>query len=249
MKSYNVRIWKISTKKTGNRPYMVRWVVESKAFTEHYATWELADSVRSELKKAAQGGEAFDTETGMPESKTRTKNTVTWYAHACEYVDVRWAKVSGRQRVSIAETLVAVTPVLVKDRRGAPQPEVLRSALYRWAFNKRNRDADKPKEIAEALEWIAKASIPVAELAEYDHITTALEACATKLDDTPAAGYYSLRRRVLYNVLRYAVAKKRLTKTRSAQNSTGKRRKPRYARKSTRPWSRHPLRSGICSLP
>lgn len=213
MKSYRVRIWKISTKKAGHRPYMVRWVVEEKVFSEHFATWELADSYRSELKKAAQNGEAFDTETGLPDSKTRTRNTITWYAHACDYVAARWPNVSGRQRISIAETLVAVTPALVRDLRGAPDSHVLRTALYQWAFNQQHREADQPAEIAQALEWIAKASIPVAELIEYDHITAALEACARKLDGTAAApGYYSRRRRVLFNVLRYAVAKKRLTK-------------------------------------
>ncbi|MEU7839126.1 site-specific integrase [Nonomuraea sp. NPDC049129] len=213
MKSYNVRIWKISTRKDGLNNHMVRWVVEGKVFTEHFSTWELADSFRAGLKKAAQNGEAFDTATGMPDSKSRTHSTVTWYAHACDYVDARWSKVSGRQRISIAETLAAITPLLVRDRRGAPNPQVLRSALYQWAFNKQHRDTDKPHEIAEALVWITNASVLVADLAEYDRITTALDACARKMDGTAAApSYYSRRRRVLFNVLRYAVFKKRLVK-------------------------------------
>ncbi|MFD2355390.1 tyrosine-type recombinase/integrase [Nonomuraea ferruginea] len=213
MKSYRVRIWKISTKKTGGRPHMVRWVVEDKVFSELFTTWELADSFRADLKRAAQNGEAFDTETGMPDSKARAQNAMTWYAHVCDYVDTRWSKVSGRQRISIAETLAAVTPLLVRDRRGAPDARVLRSALYQWAFNKQHRDSDKPEDIAEALQWIAKASVPVTELADYDRITSALDGCARKLDGTAAsAGYYSRRRRVLFNVLRYAVFKKRLAK-------------------------------------
>lgn len=213
MKSYHVRIWKISTKKSGKRPHLVRWVVGEKVFSEHFATWELADSFRSNLKRAAQTGEAFDTETGMPESHARIKGTTSWYDHACEYVDARWAKVSGRQRLSIAETLVAVTPVLVRDQRGVLDADVLRTALYQWAFNKSHRDTDKPDEIARALDWIARASIPVSELAEYDRITAALDACATKRDGSAAApSYYSRRRRVLFNVLRYAVFKKRLVK-------------------------------------
>ncbi|MGV9309896.1 tyrosine-type recombinase/integrase [Nonomuraea sp. NPDC003727] len=213
MKSYRVRIWKVCTKKAGNRPHMARWVVEEKVFTEHFATWELADSFRAKLKKAAQNGEAFDTETGFPDSMLRAQNTTSWYAHAVDYVDARWAKVSGRQRISIAETLVAVTPVLVRDQRGAPDADVLRAALYKWAFNKQQRAADKPDEIVQALDWISKASIPVSDLAEYDRIIAALEACASKRDGTAAApGYYSRRRRVLFNVLRYAVSKKRLVK-------------------------------------
>ncbi|GAA0949093.1 site-specific integrase [Nonomuraea longicatena] len=213
MKSYKVRIWKISTKKTGHRPHMVRWVVDEKVFTELFTTWELADSYRSDLKRAAQRGEAFDTETGLPATMAYSQNTVSWYNHACGYVNTRWAKVSGRQRISIAETLAAVTPVLIQEQRGAPDPSVLRAALYRWAFNKHNRDAAKPDDIDAALKWIAKTSLPVVEIKEYDRITAALDACASKLDGTPASpSYYSRRRRVLYNVLRHAVSKKRLDK-------------------------------------
>lgn len=214
MNSYNVRFWKTMKKKRGGAaPYMVRWVVEGKVHHRVFSTAELADSFRSELVHAARQGEAFDVETGMPESKTRTQNSVTWYAHAMDYVDARWNRVSGKQRISIAETLTAVTPVLVRDRRGMPDAQTLRTALYRGAFNKHNRDDGQlPGELTAALDWIAKASVPLAELTEYDRITAALEACASKLDGTPAApAYFSRRRRVLYNVLRYAVSKKRLT--------------------------------------
>ncbi|WP_431916318.1 tyrosine-type recombinase/integrase [Nonomuraea jabiensis] len=212
MRSYNVRFWKIYKKKSGAAPFQVRWVVDGKTFPRHFVTMELADSFRSQLMQAARRGEGFDTETGLPESMTRAANGVSWYAHACEYVDARWDRVSGRQRISIAETLTAVTPHLVRDRRGAPDAATLRSALYRWAFNKQRRELDKPPEVEAALKWIAKVAISVTDLAEYDNITAALEACATRLDGkAAAAGYYSRRRRVLYNVLKYAVTKKRLT--------------------------------------
>lgn len=211
VKSYNVRFWKISKRKDGAANYLVRWVVERKIFPRHFVTRELADSFRSQLMQAARGGEAFDTETGLPESMTRAGHGVTWYQHAIEYVDARWDRVSGKQRISIAETLTAVTPALVKDKRGMPDSKVLREALYRWAFNKQRRDLDKPPEVEAALKWVSKASVPVADLAEYDSITAALERCASKLDGKAAApGYYSRRRRVLYSVLKYAVTKKRL---------------------------------------
>ncbi|WP_214110687.1 tyrosine-type recombinase/integrase [Acrocarpospora catenulata] len=211
MKTYNVRFWKISKKKTGAAPYLVRWVVDGTVFPRHFTTAALADSFRSELVQAARRGEAFDTDTGLPESMTRAKTGMTWYQHACEYVNDRWDKVSGKQRISIAETLTAVTPVLVRERRGAPDLAILRTALYRWAFNKPRRGTDMPPEVAAALKWLDRVSIPVAELAEYDRIAAALEACARKLDGKPAAaGYFSRRRRVLYNILNYAVVRKRL---------------------------------------
>ncbi|GAA1778225.1 hypothetical protein GCM10009735_05390 [Actinomadura chokoriensis] len=49
------------------------------------------------------------------------------------------------------------------------------------------------------------------DLAEFEGITRVLDACARKLDGTRAApSYYTRRRRVLYNVLKYAVQRKRL---------------------------------------
>ncbi|GAA0445373.1 hypothetical protein Acor_83310 [Acrocarpospora corrugata] len=213
MNSYNVRFWKTMRKKRGGTaPFMVRWVVEGKVHHRVFATAELADSFRSELVHAARQGEAFDIESGMPESNLRIGNGISWYSHAVEYVDARWGKVSGKQRISIAETLVAVTPVLVKDRRGMPERTALRAALYHWAFNKQNRDNAQPDaDVKAALEWIARASIPIGDVAEYDWITAALDACASKLDGTAAASaYFSRRRRVLYNVLRYATSKKRI---------------------------------------
>jgi hypothetical protein len=143
-KSYNVRFWKIYNMRRGAAPYQVRWVVDGTVFPRHFTTSALADSFRSQLVQAARNGEQFDTETGLPDSLARTTNGLTWYAHAVEYVDSRWGKVSGKQRISIAETLTGVTPVLVKDRRGAPEPAVLRAALYGWAFNKQGRSTDQP---------------------------------------------------------------------------------------------------------
>ncbi|MEO3859464.1 hypothetical protein [Acrocarpospora sp. B8E8] len=133
MKSYKVRFWNIYKKSSGKQPYVVRWVVNGKVFPQCFTTSALADSFRSGLVQAARNGEAFDTETGLPESMTRATIGISWYEHALDYVDSRWNKVSGKQRISIAETLTAVTPVLVKDRRGIPDPAVLRMALYRWA--------------------------------------------------------------------------------------------------------------------
>ncbi|WUI00965.1 site-specific integrase [Spirillospora sp. NBC_00431] len=211
MKSYDVRFWNVTVRKGRKRPYVLRWVVGGEVQTRPFTTSELAASFKSDLKKAAQRGEAFDTVTGLPESMIRAARSVSWNQHARDYVDDRWDKVSGKQRISIAETLTAVTVALIVDHPGAPAPETLRTALRRWEYNKARRDADQPAEVATALKWAAKAVVPLSDLAEFDGITAALNACARKLDGTPAAaGYYSRRRRVLYNVLKYAVQRKRL---------------------------------------
>ncbi len=184
-KSYDVRFWKVTVKKGRKRPYVLRWVVGGKVQSRPFTTRELADSFKSELIQAARRGEAFDVETGLPESKVRAALSVSWYQHARDYVDDRWDKVSAKQRISIAETLTAVTVALTAKPRGAPDPETLRMALRRWEFNKARRDAERPAEVAAALTWATKTGVPLADLAEFEGITRVLDACARKLDGTP----------------------------------------------------------------
>ncbi|MDB4873297.1 MAG: integrase, partial [Gemmatimonadales bacterium] len=197
MKSYNVRFWNISVQKGRKRPFVLRWVVEGDVQTRSFTTRALADSYKAQLIQAARRGEAFNTDTGLPESMERRSKEISWYDLARAYVDDRWSKVSGRQRKSVAETLVAVTPVLITEVRGMPEKNVLRDALWQHAFTKESPDVAHASEVAEALQWIAKASVPVADLMEYRTVTKALEACARNLDGTASApGYYSRRRRV-----------------------------------------------------
>jgi hypothetical protein len=62
------------------------------------------------------------------------------------------------------ETLTAVTPVLVKNDHGAPDPAILRTALRRWAFDLAHRDDTMPPDIRAALSWIRRASLPITAL-------------------------------------------------------------------------------------
>ena len=127
-------------------------------------------------------------------------------------MDARWPKHAGKGRVSLAEGLIAVTPVLVKSQRGAPDPAVLRQALRKWAFNPPRRDMPRPVEVEAALRWLARASVPVSALEEASMVSRALDACARKLDGSAAAPqYYRRRRRTFYAALKYAVREKRLS--------------------------------------
>lgn len=56
----------------------------------------------------------------------REVSTRTWYEYACAFADARSPKVAAKGRISLAEGLMAVTPVLVIGKRGAPDAEVLR---------------------------------------------------------------------------------------------------------------------------
>ena len=68
MRSFDVRFWDIRTRKGRRKPYEVRWVVGGQKKSLSYVTRGLADNFRAKLMRAARKGEAFDTESGLPES-------------------------------------------------------------------------------------------------------------------------------------------------------------------------------------
>jgi ferric-dicitrate binding protein FerR (iron transport regulator) len=81
---------------------------------------------------------------------------------------------------------------------------VLRQALFGWAFNLATRHTDPPPQIAAALDWTARSSLPVAALEDTATVRQALGACA--LVGKPAAEATQRRKRsVFYNALGYAV--------------------------------------------
>ena len=55
---------------------------------------------------------------------------LTWYEHARAYAEAKWPHLAPISRRSTAEALTTVTVALVRDRRGAPDPAMLRRALF-----------------------------------------------------------------------------------------------------------------------
>ncbi len=213
MKSHDVRFWETRPNKTAKgASYTVRWTVAGREKSHTLSGKARAERYKSRLLQAADKGEAFDVDTGLPDSLAREVSPVTWFEHASGFMDARWPKHAAKGRVSLAEGLIAVTPVLVKSQRGAPDPAVLRQALRKWAFNPPRRDMPRPPEVEAALRWLARASVPVAALEEASMVSQALDACARKLDGSAAsAQYYRRRRRTFYGALKYAVREKRLS--------------------------------------
>ena len=213
MKSHDVRFWETRQNKTAKGAlYTVRWTVAGREKSRTLAGKARAERYKSRLLQAADKGEAFDIESGLPESLAREVSQVTWLEHASEFMDMRWPKHAAKGRVSLAEGLIAVTPVLVKSQRGAPDADLMRRALRKWAFNPPRRDMPRPSEIDAALRWLARASLPISALEQSAVIALALDACAHKLDGSAASPeYYRRRRRVLYSALKYAVREKRLS--------------------------------------
>jgi integrase len=138
---------------------------------------------------------------------------VTWYEHARAYAEAKWPGLAPVSRRSVAEALalVTVTVALTGKEKGAPEPRVLRRALFAWAFNPAARETDPPREIALALGWAPRASLPVVALDDPATVRVALGACAKTLAGKPAAGSTQRRKRsVFYNALGYAVELGRL---------------------------------------
>jgi integrase len=216
MLTYDVRIWGIRERDSKSAPYQLRWRVGSEVHPQPFRTKTAADGRRAELLSALRRGEQFDTETGLPASELRERNSPTWYAHACAYALMKWPRAAAKHRASIAETLTTVTPVLVTDTKDAPHPDVLRMALHNWAFRIirtedgefiARKDAEEaPQDISRALSWIAKHSLKLINLADTTHLRNALNALSLRLDGRQAADNTIRRKRtVLSNALRYAV--------------------------------------------
>ena len=162
MDSYDVRFWdtkKIADNASGGR-YRVRWAVNGQEHCKSFKNKTLADGFLDDLKDAARDRRPFSPRTGLPAAETTDGETVTWYEHARSYAEAKWPNLAPVSRRSVAEALVTVTVALTAKEKGAPEPRVLRRALFAWAFNPATRETDPPREIALALGWAARASLP-----------------------------------------------------------------------------------------
>src|SRR5262249_40452090 len=148
----------------------------------------LADGFLDNLKDAARDRRPFSPRTGLPAAETTDEEMVTWYEHARGYAEAKWPGLAPVSRRSVAESLVTVTVAPSVRERGAPEARVLRRALFAWAFNPAPREADPPREIALALGWAARASLPLSALDDPATVRLALGACAKTLTGKPAAG-------------------------------------------------------------
>ncbi|MFD5076498.1 hypothetical protein [Streptomyces sp. NPDC058371] len=100
---------------------------------------------------------------------------------------------------------------LVKPGRGGPAPEVLRRALRSYVLPVPRRER-QPEEIAAAVWWIEKASLPVGELQEIDRVHELIDGLGRRLDGKPAATRtYRRRRASVFNALEFPVELEHLT--------------------------------------
>lgn len=205
--SFDVKIWNIRARKGAKKTaYQVRWNVAKQPYSDSFDTKALAESFRAALLTAQRMGEAFDTETGLPQSMSRKANSTTWYELATRFCDMKWKRWAPGSRAAAAEALATVTAALAKGR-GAPSTIELRHALEKWAFNKTARESGTvPKSYAVAIGWIRENSVRLSSLTEPATVRLALDALSTKLDGTSAAATTANRKRMVFHqALEYAV--------------------------------------------
>jgi integrase len=208
MKTRRVRVRKIQINALANRrkSYTVRWVVASRPTSRTFATRALADHFRSDLMQALNRGEAFDLATGLPDSMLPATEAMTWLSFARRYIDMKWPAAAAKSRDSITDSLATVTPTLVRDFPGRPDPMLLRQALRERDLPPSARQLPRAHEHAAALRWLEKASLPLTDLYQAAVVRSALETLALRIDGHPAAATTTRRRRsVFYNALQYAV--------------------------------------------
>lgn len=233
--SHDVRIWKVDpikaepvgrSKKPRISGYRLRWSVAGKRKSRNYQRAAQAEARRSVLIAAVSAGIAFDVATGLPvtellalraaQAREAAEDTgPTWYFIAVAFVAAKWPGVAPGQRKSFAESLAHVTPALIDPAAaGRPAPEVLREALYRWAFNYGASGTvgdgpapEPPAHLAAAVAWLEAHTVPLAVLAtDRAMVRAALDLTARKLDGGQAAANTTTRKRaVLYGCLEYAV--------------------------------------------
>ena len=133
MNSYDVRFWDI--KKVGDTAkgrWRVRWGVAGRAHCKSFPARQIAEGFLAGLKDAVRDHLPFDVATGLPVTgpEHATGGDLTWYEHARAYTEAKWPHLAPISRRSVAEALTTVTVALVRDRRGAPDPALLRRSLF-----------------------------------------------------------------------------------------------------------------------
>jgi len=219
MLTHDVSIWNIRNrnakrqgrskpKRQWTKPHELRWLVGTKRKSKSFLTRALADQFRADLLKAAQRGELFDTETGLPESMLHTgeeESSRRWFEFAAAYTKERWPGASAKSRESIVDSLAVATLGLLDGPAGQLDRKLVRAAT-RWSFIPRSGDAEPPEHLRAAVRLLRKGTRRLSELTEPDVMRALLKEFDTTVDrDRAAPSTVSRRRRTVNAALEYAV--------------------------------------------
>ncbi|MFF9474837.1 hypothetical protein ACF1E9_19740 [Streptomyces roseolus] len=118
----------------------------------------LADELGASLVRAVREAAADDF--GQVTSG-RGATSISWYAFAIGYLEVRRGQVSAKTRNETNDALCSLTMAMLRRTRGRPDDELLRRALRSRAFViPRPYARTALTEVRLALDWVARASRP-----------------------------------------------------------------------------------------
>ncbi|MGV9916120.1 hypothetical protein ACWDUK_02635 [Streptomyces cellulosae] len=169
--SFDVKLWKVTKTGRKSRPWRLRWVVAGRVHGDTFTTSALAESQRFELWQAMnRRGEAFEIQSGLPESEVRAaaeaaeaadaEPPLRWFEFCRKYVAGRWRTSAAKTREGMADGLAAVTLAMVKRGDDAPDNETLRLA-FRWGSVPANAGEDPPAELKTAYHWVTTTDRPL----------------------------------------------------------------------------------------
>lgn len=201
----SIEFWKIRKRVGRSKPWELRWRIDDVQKSRSFKTKALAQNHEKDLMGAARAGEAFSPVTGEPVSWAVRRES--FYTLARAFVRHQWADSSPGTRSVTAAALVGFTLAHVQaSKRSRPDGALLRRALRHWAFCAANDDREPPAEVAAALDWIAAASRPVAELGETAAARALLDAGTRTVDGSASApSTQRHRRKALSGLLAFAV--------------------------------------------
>lgn len=215
--TYKVNVWELKVlkpDKNGKRrpkPYGVRWITAGKEQSEWYRTKTLANNRRNQLIKAMNNGEAFDIDSGLPESEAKAKVARSLLKMAQEFIDHEWEDAAANTRKRLVDTLAVPIAAFVTADKNAPDERLLRRVLTTCLLPTNRRERDLTEDESAAADWITAHSRPVRQLADKIEISNLLRSLGRNLGGKKASTWTTRTRRgVLHHLLKFAVDKEEL---------------------------------------
>ncbi|MET8974337.1 site-specific integrase [Streptomyces sp. NPDC004539] len=214
--SNDVRLWGISKVRSKSAPHQLRWLVAGNKCYASFATYPLAENRRSELRQAMRKGEAFDVESGLPESEIRKaeaaaaaeaekKNDPKWWDFSREFMKRRWRTAAAKTREGFADSLAAAALGMMADKPDAPELRLVRRAV-RWVVVPAHEKEEPPSDLEEVCTWLTENSLPLSALKDHTVAEDVHYRLAYKLDGKLAAkDTYKRRRRNFNAAMEYAI--------------------------------------------
>jgi integrase len=209
MKSYDVKFWAVPPRQGQDQAHLGSPMeVGTAPQSRTIGNKSQADNFLSDLRQAARKGEAFDTDTGLPDSMMVTASRErSWLEFCLAYTDMKWPSAAPKTRDALTDALATIIPAVTSEPPpDGIDPSTIREALRHFALARASRELDRPPSIAAALRWLEKTSLPVSMISKPQHARAVLDAISVRQDGKAASATTIARKRSVFaNVIRYAV--------------------------------------------